>query len=111
VYAFGVISVDPPILSKQRKQSLIGMLLPLLTVGVFITDVIIDDMAIMISLRSVYGTDKTHNAVHSSDSKDSAAREVDLVFNNFIPNPLQTTYVDIFFFPDLSFIGRLWMTS
>jgi nucleoside diphosphate kinase len=42
------------------------------------------------SLRAQFGTDKTRNATHGSDSVESAARELDLVFN-YIFVGVQTT--------------------
>jgi len=36
------------------------------------------------SLRSIYGTDGSKNALHGSDSKTSAKREIDLIFDGNI---------------------------
>jgi nucleoside diphosphate kinase len=42
------------------------------------------------SIRALYGIDKTRNAVHGSDSEESAERELRLVFNTFAVNILTT---------------------
>jgi nucleoside diphosphate kinase len=44
------------------------------------------------SFRALYATDATQNAVHGSDAEQSAARELALVFDEFVPaNREQTT--------------------
>ncbi|XP_066918470.1 nucleoside diphosphate kinase homolog 5-like [Clytia hemisphaerica] len=43
------------------------------------------------SLRALYGTDNQRNAVHGSDSPDSALREIHFFFPNAILEPLPTS--------------------
>jgi nucleoside diphosphate kinase len=40
------------------------------------------------SLRALYGTDGSQNAFHGSDSSASAAREIALVFPEFLAHPI-----------------------
>lgn len=39
------------------------------------------------SLRALFGTDKTRNATHGSDSRESAAREIAFLFPQQLPQP------------------------
>jgi hypothetical protein len=59
-------------------------------------------------LRALFGSDATRNAVHGSDSVESAARELDLVFNTFSAG-VQTTYDPSSIVTILLFMSRLYV--
>jgi hypothetical protein len=51
-----------------------------------------------ISIRALYGTDGSHNAVHGSDAPISAEREIKIVFGDMVsssPDPLLLSPIEI----------------
>ena len=63
------------------------------------------------SMRAQYGTDTTHNAVHGSDSSESARREIKFFFSNVSLPILEPSEAREYMETHLSTVLRLALTE